>query len=305
MPRFRNLIDPSDFSVDELYELVADAQKIISSPDNFKHVADGKILASLFYEPSTRTKFSFDSAMLRLGGQVIGFSDPSTSSTAKGETIADSAKTVSQYADIIVVRHPKEGTARLMSKFADCPVINAGDGGHQHPTQTLTDLLTIMSCVGRLDNLSVGVCGDLKFGRTIHSLVTCLARFPRNRFVFISPDELSMPAYVKETISKHGVEFCETSDLEGSMPQLDILYMSRVQRERFVSEEEYLRLKDYFILTAAKMQCAKPDMIVMHPLPRVNEIATEVDSDPRAKYFEQVRFGMFIRMALIMKLLNL
>ncbi|MBS7306954.1 MAG: aspartate carbamoyltransferase [Eubacteriales bacterium] len=305
MSEFRNLIDPSDFSVDELYGLIADAQAIISSPDDFKHTADGKILASLFYEPSTRTKFSFDAAMLRLGGQVIGFSDPTTSSTAKGETIADSAKTVSQYADIIVVRHPKEGTAKLMSKYADCPVINAGDGGHQHPTQTLTDLLTIMNCKGRLDNLTVGVCGDLKFGRTIHSLVTCLSRFENIKFVFISPEELSMPGYVKETIAKRNIEFTETSDLESSIPKLDILYMSRVQRERFVSEEEYLRLKDVFILTADKMKLAKPDMIVMHPLPRVNEIATEVDSDPRAKYFEQVRYGMFIRMALIKKLLNL
>ena len=305
MSEFRNLIDPSDFSVDELYGLIADAQAIISSPDDFKHTADGKILASLFYEPSTRTKFSFDAAMLRLGGQVIGFSDPTTSSTAKGETIADSAKTVSQYADIIVVRHPKEGTAKLMSKYADCPVINAGDGGHQHPTQTLTDLLTIMNCKGRLDNLTVGVCGALKFGRTIHSLVTCLSRFENIKFVFISPEELSMPGYVKETIAKRNIEFTETSDLESSIPKLDILYMSRVQRERFVSEEEYLRLKDVFILTADKMKLAKPDMIVMHPLPRVNEIATEVDSDPRAKYFEQVRYGMFIRMALIKKLLNL
>lgn len=305
MSEFRNLIDPSDFSVDELYGLIADAQAIISSPDDFKHTADGKILASLFYEPSTRTKFSFDAAMLRLGGQVIGFSDPTTSSTAKGETIADSAKTVSQYADIIVVRHPKEGTAKLMSKYADCPVINAGDGGHQHPTQTLTDLLTIMNCKGRLDNLTVGVCGDLKFGRTIHSLVTCLSRFENIKFVFISPEELSMPGYVKEIIAKRNIEFTETSDLESSIPKLDILYMSRVQRERFVSEEEYLRLKDVFILTADKMKLAKPDMIVMHPLPRVNEIATEVDSDPRAKYFEQVRYGMFIRMALIKKLLNL
>ena len=304
MSEFRNLIDPSDFSVDELYGLIADAQAIISSPDDFKHTADGKILASLFYEPSTRTKFSFDAAMLRLGGQVIGFSDPTTSSTAKGETIADSAKTVSQSADIIVVRHPKEGTAKLMSKYADCPVINAGDGGHQHPTQTLTDLLTIMNCKGRLDNLTVGVCGDLKFGRTIHSLVTCLSRFENIKFVFISPEELSMPGYVKETIAKRNIEFTETSDLESSIPKLDILYMSRVQRERFVSEEEYLRLKDVFILTADKMKLAKPDMIVMHPLPRVNEIATEVDSDPRAKYFEQVRYGMFIRMALIKKLLN-
>lgn len=301
----KNLITPNDLSLDQLNDLISLAQDIVKNPELFFGSAKGKVLASLFYEPSTRTKFSFDTAMLRLGGSVIGFSDPSTSSTAKGETIADSAKTVSQYADIIVVRHPKEGTALLMSKYADCPVINAGDGGHQHPTQTLTDLLTINSSLGRLNNLTVGVCGDLMFGRTIHSLVTCMSRFSNVNFVFISPKELSMPEYVKETVVKNGKNYVETNDLEKAIPKLDILYMSRVQRERFVSEEEYMRLKDYFVLTSEKMSLAKKDMIVMHPLPRVNEIAVEVDSDPRAKYFEQVKYGMYVRMALILKMLEL
>lgn len=243
--------------------------------------------------------------MLRLGGQVIGFSDPSTSSVAKGETVADSAKTISQYVDLIVVRHPKEGTAKLISRYADCPVINAGDGGHQHPTQTLTDLLTIRNYRHRLENLTIGVCGDLKFGRTIHSLVTCMSRFPGNRFVFISPDELKMPLYVKQAVEQREVPYEETADLEGAIPKLDVLYMSRVQRERFISEEEYMRLRDFFVLTADKLKHARKEMIVMHPLPRINEIATDVDADPRAVYFQQVRFGMYVRMALILKLLNL
>jgi len=302
---YRHLIAPSDFTVSELKELLELAGHIIQEPEKFSSVCKGKVLASLFYEPSTRTKFSFDTAMYRLGGQVVGFSDPNTSSTAKGETVADSAKTVSQYADIIVVRHPKEGAALLMSKHADCPVINAGDGGHQHPTQTLTDLLTIKRYKGEIENLTVGFCGDLKFGRTIHSLATCLARFPGIKFVFIAPDELKMPAFVKEEVEALGVEYVEMSDLEKAIPELDILYMSRVQRERFVSEEEYLRLRDFFILTTEKMELAKPDMIVMHPLPRVNEIAVEVDADPRAVYFQQVKCGMYVRMALIMKLLGL
>ena len=302
---FRHLIQPSDFSVAELNQMLRLANRIISNPTAYSEVCKGKVLASLFYEPSTRTKFSFDTAMLRLGGQVIGFSDPSTSSTAKGETVADSALTVSKYADIIVVRHPKEGTARLMSQHAECPVINAGDGGHQHPTQTLTDLLTIVNYKKEIKNLTVGVCGDLKFGRTIHSLVTCLSRFENIKFVFISPEELSMPSYVKREIEAKGIEYTETNSLDDAISKLDILYMSRVQRERFISEEDYLRLKDYFILTNEKMSHAKEDMIVMHPLPRVNEIATEVDSDPRAVYFNQVKFGMYVRMALIMTLLNI
>lgn len=301
----RHLLQPSDFSIAEINDMLGLAKRIISNPAAYSEVCKGKVLASLFYEPSTRTKFSFDTAMLRLGGQIIGFSDPTTSSTAKGETVADSALTVSKYADIIVVRHPKEGTARLMSKHAECPVINAGDGGHMHPTQTLTDLLTIVNYKPEIKNLTVGVCGDLKFGRTIHSLVTCLARFENMRFVFISPDELKMPIYVKDELDKKGIPYTETSSLDESIGDLDILYMSRVQRERFISEEDYLRLKDYFILTNDKMRHAKKDMIVMHPLPRVNEIATEVDSDPRAVYFHQVKFGMYIRMALIMTLLGI
>ncbi|MBQ9950050.1 MAG: aspartate carbamoyltransferase [Clostridia bacterium] len=301
----RHLLQPSDFSIAEINDMLRLAKRIIQNPIAYSEVCKGKVLASLFYEPSTRTKFSFDTAMLRLGGQVIGFSDPTTSSTAKGETVADSALTISKYADIIVVRHPKEGTARLMSKHAECPVINAGDGGHMHPTQTLTDLLTIVSYKPEIKDLTVGVCGDLKFGRTIHSLVTCLARFENIRFVFISPDELKMPVYVKDELNKMGVEYTETSSLDESIGSLDILYMSRVQRERFISEEDYLRLKDYFILTKEKMKHAKEDMIVMHPLPRVNEIATEVDSDPRAVYFHQVKYGMYVRMALIMTLLGI
>jgi len=304
MLEHKSLIAPNDLTLDEIEELIDLARRIISSPGRYADVCKGKILASLFYEPSTRTKFSFDAAMVRLGGNVLGFSDPSTSSAAKGETIADSARTVGQYADLIVVRHPKEGTAKLMSRYAACPVINAGDGGHHHPTQTLTDLLTIRHYKQSFDGLTVGVCGDLKFGRTIHSLVTCLARFQNVKFLFISPEELTMPAFVKEELDAKNVAYTETTSLEGCIGALDVLYMSRVQRERFISEEEYLRLKDYFVLTAEKMALAKADMIVMHPLPRVNEIATEVDADARAVYFEQVKYGMYIRMALIMKLLG-
>jgi aspartate carbamoyltransferase catalytic subunit len=304
MLKNKSLIAPSDLSLEEIEELLALAERVIQSPGRYANACRGKILASLFYEPSTRTKFSFDAAMLRLGGSTLGFSDPSTSSTAKGETVADSARTVGQYVDLIVVRHPKEGTAKLMSRYAGCPVVNAGDGGHHHPTQTLTDLLTIRHYKGGFDGLTVGVCGDLKFGRTIHSLTTCLARYQNVRFLFISPEELRMPAFVKEELEAKRIPYEETADLEGCIGRLDVLYMSRVQRERFISEEEYLRLKDYFILTQEKMALAKPDTIVMHPLPRVNEIATEVDADPRAVYFEQVKFGMYVRMALIQKLLG-
>ena len=301
----RHLMSPLDFSPEELDKLFDLANDIEKHPDKYAHACDGKTLATCFYEPSTRTRLSFEAAMLNLGGRTLGFSDAASSSASKGESVSDTIRVISCFANICAMRHPKEGAPMVAASKSAIPVINAGDGGHQHPTQTLTDLLTIMNCKGRLDNLTVGVCGDLKFGRTIHSLVTCLSRFENIKFVFISPEELSMPGYVKETIAKRNIEFTETSDLESSIPKLDILYMSRVQRERFVSEEEYLRLKDVFILTADKMKLAKPDMIVMHPLPRVNEIATEVDSDPRAKYFEQVRYGMFIRMALIKKLLNL
>ncbi len=300
----RSLIEPGDFSLNEIEEVLRLADCIIQEPQRYSEVCKGKVLASLFYEPSTRTRFSFDAAMYRLGGQVLGFDDPATSSTAKGETVADSARTIAQYSDIIAVRHPKEGTALHMSRHADCPVINAGDGGHQHPTQTLTDLLTIHHYYGKFDGLTVGVCGDLKFGRTIHSLITCLARYSNMRFVFISPEELKVPVYVKEKVEAAGIPYIETTDLEGTIGQLDILYMTRVQRERFISEEEYLRLRDFYILTPEKMQSAKEKMIVMHPLPRVNEIAVEVDDDPRAVYFHQVKFGMYVRMALIMKLLG-
>ncbi len=305
MERKRRLIEPGDLSTGEIFHLLRLANDILADPAKYGERCKGRLLASLFYEPSTRTKFSFDAAMLRLGGQVIGFSDPNTSSAAKGETLADNARVVSCYADVIVVRHPKEGAARHIADYADCPVINAGDGGHQHPTQTLTDLMTIQKHMGRLENLTVGVCGDLKFGRTIHSLVSCLSRFPGMRFVFISPEELQMPAFVKDLLHRNDIPYEETNQLEQAIGSLDILYMTRVQRERFVSEEEYLRLKDYFILTEEKMALAKPDMIVMHPLPRVNEIQRDVDSDPRAVYFDQVKNGMYVRMALILFLLGL
>ena len=305
MLKDRNLIAPTDFSVEEIEELMQLADRIVEDPSQFTEAAKNKVMATLFYEPSTRTQFSFQTAMNRLGGSVIGFSDPSTSSTSKGETVADTARTVSQFVDIIVVRHPKEGTAYHISHNTDCPVINAGDGGHQHPTQTMTDLLTIRHYKKRFDHLKIGVCGDLMFGRTIHSLVNTMSRYEGVEFVFISPKELRMPDYIKETCKQRNVPFKETEDLEASIPDLDILYMSRVQRERFINEEEYLRLKDFFILTRDKLDKAKEDMIVMHPLPRVNEISTDVDDDPRAVYFNQVKFGMYVRMALIMKLLGL
>ena len=306
MLKGRSLIAPNDFSVAELNEILELADHIIHEPLFYSEVCKGKVLASLFYEPSTRTKFSFDTAMLRLGGQVIGFSDPTTSSTAKGETVADSAKTVSQYADIIVVRHPREGTARLMMQSADCPVINAGDGGHMHPTQTLTDLLTIKHYKKELKGLTVGVCGDLKFGRTIHSLTTCLSRYPDINFVFISPEELCVPEYIKtDYLDPAGIEYEECRSLEEKMPELDILYMTRVQKERFFNEEDYIRLRDTYILNPEKMALGKPDMIVMHPLPRVNEISVAVDDDPRACYFKQALNGKYMRMALILKLLGI
>jgi aspartate carbamoyltransferase catalytic subunit len=304
MLKDRNLIAPTDFSVDEIEELMQLADRIVEDPDRFNEAARHKVMATLFYEPSTRTQFSFQTAMNRLGGSVIGFSDPSTSSTAKGETVADTARTVSQFVDIIVGRHPKEGTAYHISNNTDCPVINAGDGGHQHPTQTMTDLLTIRHYKKRFDHLKVGVCGDLMFGRTIHSLVNTMSRYEGVEFVFISPKELRMPEYIKETCRNRNVPFTETEDLEASIPDLDILYMSRVQRERFINEEEYLRLKDFFILTRDKLDKAKDDMIVMHPLPRVNEISVEIDKDPRACYFKQVLNGKYMRMALILMLLK-
>lgn len=300
----RNLIQPLDFTTEEFEELFRVADDIIDNPEKYMDICRGKILASLFFEPSTRTRLSFETAMLRLGGQVIGFADAKVSSTAKGESLQDTLRTVENYADIAAMRHPKEGAALLASKaMTTMPIINAGDGGHQHPTQTLTDLMTIRHYKGRFDNLTIGLCGDLKFGRTIHSLVRAMNRYENVKFVFISPEELKMPKQFKDELSKDS--YIETTNLEEAIPKLDILYMSRVQRERFVSEEEYVRLKDFFILDNEKMEKAKEDMIVLHPLPRVNEIATEVDSDERAVYFNQAKYGMYVRMSLIMFLLGI
>ena len=299
----RHLIVPTDFTVDELNDLFGLADSIIANPKRFSEVCKGKLMASLFFEPSTRTKFSFDAAMYRLGGSVLGFADPQTSSASKGESLTDTTRIIANYVDLIVCRSPKEGAAKLMSKASCVPVINAGDGGHQHPTQTLTDLLTIKYYKKSLDNHVVGVCGDLKFGRTIHSLVKALSRYDNVKFVFISPDELKMPQYILQELDGK-IEFRETDSLESVIGELDILYMSRVQRERFVSEEEYLRLKDFFILDQEKMRYAREDLIVMHPLPRVNEISPDIDDDPRCVYFEQAKLGMYIRMALIMRLLG-
>ncbi|WP_099190733.1 aspartate carbamoyltransferase [Tepidibacter mesophilus] len=301
MLKGRNLIVPNDFSLQELDSVLSLGEKIIENPQNYADVCKGKLLSTLFYEPSTRTRFSFEAAMLRLGGSLVGFSEPGSSSVSKGESLADTIRTVGCYADIIAMRHPKEGSAYLASKYSNVPVINAGDGGHQHPTQTLTDLLTIKSLKKDLNNLTIGLCGDLKFGRTVHSLVKAMARYTNTKFIFISPSELKIPDYIKEEIQG---SYYETSSLEEVINKVDILYMTRVQRERFVSEEEYLRLKDSYILTKDKLKSAKEDMLILHPLPRVNEISTEVDDDPRAVYFEQARYGMFVRMALIMKLLG-
>jgi aspartate carbamoyltransferase catalytic subunit len=305
MLRGRHLIDSMDFSMEEYEEIFGLANQIIEAPQEFSHLCEGKLLATLFYEPSTRTRFSFEAAMLRLGGKVIGFSEPSSSSAAKGESIADTIRTVSCYADIAVMRHPKEGAPRVASMYSTIPVINAGDGGHQHPTQTLTDLLTIKSIKGSLGNHTIGLCGDLKFGRTVHSLIKALSRYPNNRFVLISPEELKIPDYIrKEVLKKNNIEFIEAQTMEEVMDKLDILYMTRVQRERFFNEEDYIRLKDSYILDADRLKKAKGDMLVLHPLPRVNEIAYEIDEDPRSRYFEQARFGMYVRMALITKLLG-
>lgn len=303
MLKGRHLIEPGDFQLNEIESIMQLADNIIADPEGYSLVCRGKLLASLFYEPSTRTRFSFEAAMLRLGGEIIGFDDPNNSSVSKGESLGDTIRTIECYSDIAVIRHPREGTARLVSKFAnEMPIINAGDGGHEHPTQTLTDLLTIRKFKGGCDNHVVGVCGDLLFGRTIHSLVKTLSRYQGIRFVFISPTELKMPAHILNQLDPKTYQ--ETTSLDEVIGELDILYMSRVQRERFVSEEEYLRLKNYYILDKKKMKAARPDMIVMHPLPRVNEIATEVDEDPRAVYFAQAKYGMYVRMALIAKLLG-
>lgn len=306
MLKGKNVIDPMDLSLEEFDEILNLADEIIAEPNKFTHACDGNVLAALFYEPSTRTRLSFEAAMCRLGGKVIGFSEPNASSVAKGESIADTIRTIACYADVAVMRHPKEGAPRVAAQYSDIPVINAGDGGHQHPTQTLTDLLTIRATMGRLDNLTIGCCGDLKFGRTVHSLIKTLSRYENNRFILISPEELEIPEYIRrEVLTKRNIEFKQVRTMEEAMGELDILYMTRVQRERFFNEEDYIKLKDTYILDNEKMKLAKKDMIVLHPLPRVNEISYEVDNDKRAIYFKQAKYGMFVRMALILKLLGI
>ena len=301
----RHLIDIMDLSIEELDEMIGVAKDIIADPEKYAHKCAGKKLATLFFEPSTRTRLSFEAAMYELGGNVLGFSEAQSSSAAKGESVADTIRTVGCYADIIAMRHPKEGAPIAGTRRSTVPVINAGDGGHNHPTQTLTDLLTISREKDRLDNLTIGLCGDLKFGRTVHSLINAMSRYPNNKFILISPDELRIPEYLKyETMIKMNLEFVETDDLENAMPELDILYMTRVQRERFFNEQDYLRLKDSYILTPDKLENAKEDLSILHPLPRVNEISVMVDDDPRARYFEQVLNGKYIRMALILMLLE-
>lgn len=302
----RHLIDPLDFSVEEIDSLLHLADRIVANPTAFQNVCAHKKLATLFYEPSTRTRLSFESAMLRLGGKVLGFPDAGVSSASKGETVADTIRIISCYADIAAMRHPKEGAPLRASLYSKIPVINAGDGGHSHPTQTLLDMMTIRRRKGRLDNLTIGFCGDLKFGRTVHSLIKSLARYDNVKFVLISPEELRVPDYIiNEVLEPRGIPYIETRNLEGALPDLDILYMTRVQRERFFNEEDYIRLRDSYILTAEKLSLAPADMAVLHPLPRVNEITLDVDDDPRAAYFEQAQNGVYVRMALIMTLLGL
>ena len=301
----RHLIEPMDFTIEELDEIFNLAHQIMAHPEEFSHICDGKILATLFYEPSTRTRLSFEAAMMRLGGKILGFSEPNSTSISKGETLADTIKMVSIYSDIITMRHPKEGAAKVASIYSSVPIINAGDGGHQHPTQTLADLLTITSLKKGLNNHTIGICGDLKFGRTVHSLIKAMSRYKNNKFVLISPKELAVPQYIREEIlEKNNIQYTEVEKLEDVIGNLDILYMTRVQKERFFNEEEYLRLKNSYILDKAKMNIAKDDMIVMHPLPRVNEISYEVDEDNRASYFKQAEYGMYVRMALMIKLLG-
>ena len=302
----RHLIDPLDFTKEETQKLLDLADRIHDDPEAYQDVADHKRLATLFYEPSTRTRLSFESAMLRLGGKVLGFPDAGVSSASKGETVADTIRIISCYADIAAMRHPKEGAPLRASLYSKIPVINAGDGGHIHPTQTLLDMMTIRRRKGRLDNLTIGFCGDLKFGRTVHSLIKSLARYDNVKFVLISPEELRVPDYIiNEVLEPRGISYIETRNLEGALPDLDILYMTRVQRERFFNEEDYIRLRDSYILTAEKLNLAPADMAVLHPLPRVNEITLDVDDDPRAAYFEQAQNGVYVRMALIMTLLGL
>jgi len=305
MLKGRSLIEPMDLSLEELDIILDLADKIVANPLEYSDVCKGKVLATLFYEPSTRTRLSFEAAMLRLGGSVMGFSSADSSSAAKGESVADTIRTIACYADIAAMRHPKEGAPRVAAMSTDIPVINGGDGGHQHPTQTLTDLLTIRTLKGRLNNFTIGICGDLKFGRTVHSLIKALSRYSNIKFVLISPEELSIPEYIREEILiKNGIEFKEVERLESVMSELDVLYMTRVQKERFFNEADYIRLKDSYIVNMEKLEVAKKDMIIMHPLPRVNEISVEVDKDPRAAYFKQAKYGMYVRMALIMKLLG-
>ena len=301
----RHLMNPLDFSVEELDRLFELAADIEANPAAFSHACAGKKLATCFYEPSTRTRLSFEAAMLNLGGSVLGFSDAASSSASKGESVADTIRIISCYADICAMRHPKEGAPMVAASFSGIPVINAGDGGHQHPTQTLTDLMTIRSLKGRLNHLTVGLCGDLKFGRTVHSLINALSRYDNIRFIFISPEELRVPDYVIEMLKEKNIPYEEVIRLEDSLPQLDLLYMTRVQRERFFNEEDYVRLKDFYILDKAKLSLAPADMLVLHPLTRVNEISVDVDNDPRAVYFKQAQYGVYVRMALILTLLGL
>ena len=301
----RHLMRPLDFSVEELNNLFDLAKDIEANKAKYAHACDGKILATCFYEPSTRTRLSFESAMLSLGGQVLGFSSASSSSAAKGESVSDTIRTVSCFSDICAIRHPKEGAPMVAATKSKIPVINAGDGGHEHPTQTLTDLLTIRSLKGRLNNFTIGFCGDLKFGRTVHSLIHALMRYENIRFVFISPNELRVPDYILDELKERGIAYEEAINLEENISDLDLLYMTRVQKERFFNEEEYIRLKDFYVLDKAKMAKAKDDMLVLHPLPRVNEISVEIDDDPRAVYFDQVQYGKYVRMALILTLLEI
>lgn len=302
----KHLIDITDLNVEEINDLIETAKDIMENKEKYSEKCKNKILATLFFEPSTRTRLSFESAMLGLGGNVIGFSSAMNSSTSKGETVSDTVRTVGCYSDIIAMRHPKEGAPMLVSESSSVPVINAGDGGHNHPTQTLTDLLTISNEKGRLSDLTIGLCGDLKFGRTVHSLITAMSRYKNIKFVLISPNELKIPDYIKEEkLKKNNIEFIETQDIEEYIDKLDVLYMTRVQKERFFNEADYIRLKDYYILTLDKLENAKKDLAILHPLPRVNEIAKEVDDDPRACYFKQVEYGRYIRMALILKLLEI
>ena len=302
----RHLMNALDLTVDEIHDLIVLAEKIIQDPARFSEVCKGKKLATCFYEPSTRTRLSFEAAMLNLGGSVLGFASADSSSASKGESVSDTIRVISCYADICAMRHPKEGAPLVASQKSRIPVINAGDGGHQHPTQTLADLLTIRSLKGRLDNMTIGLCGDLKFGRTVHSLISALIRYPGIKFVLISPEELRIPSYIREDVLRaNNIPFTEVERLEDAIPQLDVLYMTRVQKERFFNEEDYVRLKDFYILTKAKMELAPENMIVLHPLPRVNEISVEVDDDPRAVYFKQAQYAVYVRMALILTLLEI